>query len=412
MPVVFPDHLPKPGGYASLGFLWQEGDSLPIGFSLKKIGYERIGITCAVCHTGAVQVPGEPRPRVYAGGVGNTLDLLAYQKFLFDCAQDERFNAATIMPEIARIKQLSWLDDLIYRWVLIPGTRKALLEQREQWAWAFESHRDAWGRGRIEPFNPVKRNVISVAVGSSLGTSDMQPLWNLDDVPNRAYHWDGLNTSLTEVVQSGALGDGATPQSIPLEYLEELEQWLRLRQAPKWPFQPPDPKLVARGSELFISERCANCHARKGALTGQVTPATEVGTDPNRAEMWTSEAARAYNDYLGNRPWKFQYFRSTGGYLNVPLDGIWARAPYLHNGSVPTLTDLLEPKVKRPQLFWRGLTDYDQEHGGFVSQDDKAQQMGSRYDTGLRGNGNGGHEYGTSLPAEDKQALVAYLKTL
>jgi hypothetical protein len=246
----------------------------------------------------------------------------------------------------------------------------------------------------------------------TIGTSDMQPLWNLIDVPNRAYHWDGLYTSLTEVVQSGALGDGATPDSIPLQYLDELEAWLRTRQAPTWPFDPPDASRVAHGRELFESQGCSECHGRHGTRTGHITPAKEVGTDPNRAEMWTEGASHAYNDYLGNRPWKFKFFRGTGGYLNVSLDGLWARAPYLHNGSTPTLTDLLEPSLKRPRVFWRGLTDYDPARVGFVSQGEKAERLGSRYDTTLRGNGNGGHEYGTALSPDDKTALIEYLKTL
>jgi hypothetical protein len=197
-----------------------------------------------------------------------------------------------------------------------------------------------------------------------------------------------------------------------LDYLADLEAWLRKRQAPKWPFEPPDEQLVKLGKEVFQANRCAECHGPKGSLTGQVTAAGVVGTDPNRAEMWTADAAHSYNAYLGDRPWKFKYFRATGGYLNVPLDGLWARAPYLHNGSVPTLADLLEPPSLRPRLFWRGSPDYDVDRVGFVSQGLESQPRVSRYDVMLRGNSNQGHEYGTRLSDDDKRALLAYLKTL
>jgi len=94
------------------------------------------------------------------------------------------------------------------------------------------------------------------------------------------------------------------------------------------------------------------------------------------------------------------------------LDGLWARAPYLHNGSVPNLADLLSPPDKRPPTFVVGYDVYDQQRVGFVSEGDAARAQGRVFDTRLPGNGNGGHLYGTSLPEADKQALLEYLKTL
>jgi hypothetical protein len=99
----------------------------------------------------------------------------------------------------------------------------------------------------------------------------------------------------------------------------------------------------------------------------------------------------------------------------MPLDGVWLRAPYLHNGSVPTLRDLLEPAASRPAVFYRGNDVYDPVRLGFVA--DKAEQGGRkffRYDTAVPGNANAGHEgrrYGTELSGADKDALIEYLKT-
>ena len=100
------------------------------------------------------------------------------------------------------------------------------------------------------------------------------------------------------------------------------------------------------------------------------------------------------------------------GYVAQFLDGIWLRAPYLHNGSVPTLTDLLTPPAQRPQNFWRGYDVYDQTRVGFVVQGAAAETAGTKFDTQLRGNSSAGHDFGTQLSADEKAALIEFLKTL
>jgi hypothetical protein len=97
----------------------------------------------------------------------------------------------------------------------------------------------------------------------------------------------------------------------------------------------------------------------------------------------------------------------------MPLDGVWLRAPFLHNGSVPTLRDLLEVPENRPKEFYRGYDVYDPVKVGFVSN--VTEENGHkyfRYDTSTPGNSNAGHLYGTSLTAEEKDALVEYIKKL
>jgi hypothetical protein len=103
----------------------------------------------------------------------------------------------------------------------------------------------------------------------------------------------------------------------------------------------------------------------------------------------------------------------TDGYVNSPLDGIWLRAPYLHNGSVPTLRDLLKKPDQRPKKFYRGNDVYDWSNVGFKA--DVAEEQGRKffeYDTAKTGNRNGGHLYGTDLLDDEKNALIEYLKTL
>ena len=111
-------------------------------------------------------------------------------------------------------------------------------------------------------------------------------------------------------------------------------------------------------------------------------------------------------------PYQFKHFRKTNGYANHPLDGIWLRAPYLHNGSVPTLRALLDAPEQRPPSFYRGYDLYDQKNVGFVSDVPTAHgQVFTKYDTSVPGNSNSGHIYGTTLTETDKQAIVEYMKT-
>lgn len=100
-------------------------------------------------------------------------------------------------------------------------------------------------------------------------------------------------------------------------------------------------------------------------------------------------------------------------YESRVLDGIWAAAPYLHNGSVPTLADLLKPAAERPASFVPG-PNYDITNVGMAPD----QTMFSHVieTTGCdaldSGNSNCGHEFGTSLSAADKKALLEYLKSI
>jgi len=327
------------------------------------------------------------------------------------------------LAAIDQVAKLSILDKLLYRFAFIPATKKALLKQKADFAWT--NTRPDWGRGRIDPFNPVKVAILAnvnpqVSIGNTIGNADMVPIWNMRPREGMAYHWDGLNTDLTEVVRSSAIGDGATPKSIPLKDLQRLQNWLMDLQPPKYPFLDTVDKELASHGEGIYQEHCASCHAFGGEKTGQVLPVSEVGTDPHRAEMWTPDAAQAYNDYSKGYPWAFHHFRSTGGYVNVPLDAVWIRAPYLHNGSVPTIEAVLNSKL-RPTYWTRGFTQrtasgdsskYDYEKLGWQFQTLQAADNKYTYNTTLPGYGNYGHTFGDDLSEAERLAVIEYLKTL
>jgi len=420
LPRIFPEYLPGPGGYASIGMLTRAGSDMPVGLSKVTIGFPRVGINCAICHAASFRAKPDDVPTIYPAAAAHQTGEQEYLRFLIACAADPRFTADTILSEIAKQTPLSFTDRLLYRFAIIPGTRRALLRLRDADAWMLT--RPDWGRGRIDPFNPVKFTTLRQPIDETIGNSDMVPLWNLRRREGTAFHWDGLNTTLREVVQSSAIGDGATTNWMDRDYakwnntdpremssLRRVMNFIGDLKAPKYPF-PIDAKLAEAGA-LTYKSRCADCHEMGGARTGSVIPLAEIGTDRHRLDMWTSNAADRYNAYGEGHAWKFSNFRKTAGYVAMPLDGVWLTAPYLHNGSVPTLTDILEPPADRPRKFWRGYDVYDAERVGFIATGAEAEQAGTPLDVTLPGNSNAGHTYGTDLTPQQKRALLEFLKT-
>jgi cytochrome c2 len=408
LPRLFPEKLPKPGGYTALGLTWEEGKETPVGISKKTIGFPRQGITCAVCHTATYRKRPEDKPTIIPAGSSSKFDSQSYVRFLADCAKDPRFTPDYILTEIEYNHPMSWLEKSLYRFLIIPQTKKALLEQGKSFAWM--DSRPNWGPGRIDPFNPVKFRTLGLPLDETIGNSDMMSLWNQKLHQGFALHWDGLETSLTETVNTGAIGDGATKKSIDIPGLQRVEAFITQLNPPKYPFAIAQ-ALADKGSKIF-EDNCASCHAFGGKRTGTVIPIEEVGSDRHRLDMWTQQAADTYNEFGKGYPWDFNQLRKTDGYLSPSLDGLWLRAPYLHNGSVPYLTDLLEVPQKRTPIFYRGYDVYNPEKVGFVAEGKAAEKAGFNYDTKVPANGNQGHLYGTDLAADDKKALIEYLKTL
>ncbi|MEZ5287230.1 MAG: hypothetical protein R2712_21000 [Vicinamibacterales bacterium] len=407
LPRLFPDLLP--GGYASLGFVWEPGQELPVGFSKRDVlGSTRVAVNCAFCHTATYRVsPSSPR-EIVPGGAATRLDPQRFSRFLEAAAADERFTASAMLEVIDQMGTLSWLERFNYRFLLISGTRRALLRHRDEFAWM--DRRPDWGPGRIDPLNPFKFRQLRQPLDETIGNADLTPLWALGLRDGKAYHWDGLNPSLREVLIGSAIGNGASVKSVDVESVEAVGTWLASVTPPAFPF-PVDAALAEQGRTVF-GTACAACHAESGARMGAVIPAEDVGTDRHRLDTWTESAAAAFNGIALGKPWQMRSYRKTTGYVATPLVGTWLNAPYLHNGSVPTLADLLEPAEARPGRFVRGYDVYDPARVGFVHAGAAAERDGVVFDVTRPGNGNGGHLYGTALSPADKQALLEYLKTL
>lgn len=425
LPQVCAQHLPGKG-YQSLGFVYENDRELPIGMSRRRNqGIDRTFLNCAVCHTSTVRESPRAQPQVYLGMPANTFNVMAFQKFIFACGRDAKFSKEFIVPEIARLMERSGEHlGLLDRYVVYPVAtwlmRERLLMLAGRFDWADRQHE--WGPGRVDTFNAAKVlfnfRMNELPAHEMNGPADFPSIWNQQPRRGMQLHWDGNNTAVEERNKSAAFGTGTTPPTLDRTAIGRIEDWLLSLPAPKYPFAI-DTKLAERGSEVY-AQYCAACHGASaadfsGEFVGKVTPLSEVGTDRRRLDSYTYDLAVTQSTLYAGYDWRFSHFRKTFGYANMPLDGVWLRAPYLHNGSVPTLRDLLEPASSRPAVFYRGDDVYEPARVGFRSS--VAADNGHtffRYDTQAPGNANAGHEgqrYGTELPPQDKDALVEFLKT-
>ncbi|MEO7192735.1 MAG: hypothetical protein ABI051_16930 [Vicinamibacterales bacterium] len=460
LPRIFGEYLPGPGGYASLGLPWQEGQEFPAGFSKKTIGFDRVAFNCALCHATQYRTAERQTPTIVAAGGSHTADIQGLLDFFSKAANDPRFNADTILAEIDLATRLSTVDRLIYKYLLIPIARKRLIERGREFAWA--DTRPRWGPGRDAPMNLTKFNLLHMKVDDSIDHTDFPSIWNLNARMQPSRSWPeqdfsrtadlaklgippnrlmlmnlaGDTTSIRSVLIDSALGLQAENSRFFRTRMADIEAWLRVVPAPRFPVPATaaEASLVPAGQALFDTH-CATCHKTgEDNRMGTIVPLEEIGTDPERARSWSREAADGTNAVVVTLGLQRTPMSKPDrpGYIAVPLHGLWLRAPYLHNGSVPTVADMLESPSCRPKTFYRGFDVLDGDRVGFVARrcDEPlpvadgscpappAQNAcmppsaGWRYDTAQRGNGNAGHEYGTTLSLEEKRALIAFLKTL
>jgi hypothetical protein len=428
LPRVFPDYLPASGGYKSFGLVWEEGHEMPVGFTKRVIGFPRVANNCAICHVGTWRSKVEEVPHVVVAAPANTVDVQSLLRFLAKCGADSRFNAATLLAAIKQETNLSFVDRLIYRMVLIPFTRKALIQQQQQFAWMNRPGWPDWGIGRDDPMNLTKYFMTSMPVDNTTGQADFPSNWNLQTRKgtNLFLNWSCDTPAVRSVLIDSALGLGAAPdKSNPIDRLvwaykrrpwfvkrmEDLDNFLSELPPPKYPF-PINTNLAYTVGKPLYDRLCADCHEPGKPRTNTPVPLTEIGTDRERMDTWTQAAADQANAAVKQLGIIRPNMVKQEGYQSMPLDGLWMRAPYLHNGSVANQRELLEEPAKRSVAFYRGSDIYDPVNIGFLTNAPATGEHAWFVDTRVRGNGNGGHTYGTSLAPAEKEALLEYLKTL
>jgi len=258
--------------------------------------------------------------------------------------------------------------------------------------------------------------------------------------------------------------------SFLIENLGNLENWVRELNSPKWPEDvlPKIDKAKAAEGEKLFANACVSCHqviprdaAIKTGYRAVITPLGEIGTDPTELTNMSSrkykagvyegkksasiagsvipnpttgldplinavvgsllmhkvEAIKAFADEYAT--WTPSAKTGAAGYKARPLNGIWATAPYLHNGSVPNLYELLLPVEQRSKTFTLGSREFDPVRVGYA-MDQPKQADGYTpftFDASIKGNWNKGHEFwttqdGTPFTDEQRWQLVEYMKTL
>ena len=261
------------------------------------------------------------------------------------------------MAEIQLSADLDLIDRLAYRYLIIPITKKTLIEREGQFQWLYRHDFPEWGRGRDDAMNLTKYFMIRWPMDDSFGPTDMPSVWNLKKYQPEQGHrmnFAGDSHDPYSVIIDSALGlMGAQPKDKRafLGQIDWLVDYLKNLPAPAYPF-PIDNALAAQGKPVFDAN-CAACHAC--ARTGTVIPLAEIGTDRGRIDTWSEKAAIEANQVVKEMGIERQGLVEAPltGYVAQFLDGIWLRAPYLHNGSVPSLADLLTPPAQRPQLLAR-----------------------------------------------------------
>lgn len=252
------------------------------------------------------------------------------------------------------------------------------------------------------------------------------PAWWLLKKKKTMYFTGGLDARSVRALMQFMMSPLSTPARFTSEEktFVDIQAYLLTLEPPKYPFAI-DQALAKQGEGLFRAN-CSRCHGTYGehwTYPNKIVPIEEIGTDPQRYQGIADTFVRYYNQsWFGKgKPGWFvdeMQARVTGGYQAPPLDGIWATAPYFHNGAVPTIYHVLNSSA-RPARFTRSF-DTDREAydatwlGWKFTESADMPTAGPRrvYDTSKPGRSNRGHTYADQLSDAERMAVIEYLKTL
>ena len=425
-------------------------DGLPVGFVLDDREFRSsrpwLGVTCALCHAGELRF-GDHRIRIPGGT--SQVDYPGLLDQLLGRLSQTESNQASFDAFAKKVLGENAATDAISK---LQADVKSLLKPVRR----FEAER---ARLLPYPFGPYRLDALQL--GFVNGQFAQDPETTIDIPPANApvsfpSVWHGpwrdnvqysiqihspLPRNIVQAVNSSSVWPDVPFRNVHFQNLIAIEEWLRDLRPPQWPediLGAVDFSKAARGRELF-REHCQRCHhwnrtepneAGFSFLKTIEVPNNnpKMGTDPTQIKFTIdsatdrmpklfrltnglmngffqaaklSEAARVQATRGKDNIW-----RPREGYAASALDGIWATPPYLHNGSVPTLYDLLSPVSKRPTKFRLGSGKYDPQKVGFASDGH------FEFDTSIPGNSNSGHTWGTDLEEPDRFALVEFLKVV
>ena len=244
--------------------------------------------------------------------------------------------------------------------------------------------------------------------------SDIPALWHLQKKNALYYTAVGRGDFTKLLFQASVLGiPDSTAARAAQEKFVHITAWIRSLEPPVYP-QEINEELASQGEIVFV-EHCSSCHGTYGAeesYPNKVVAVGVIGTDP----LYASYAVDSKIVDWYNKSWfatsePRSWFEPEQGYIAPPLDGIWATAPYLHNGAVPDLYSLLYSPA-RPTYWQRSKNseDYNWTKVGWQYQQKDSGAGRTTFDTTLPGYGNAGHYYGDELTEQERRAVLEYLK--
>jgi mono/diheme cytochrome c family protein len=464
LPELFPEHFqpagPKAGDWIEqFGFIRGKAgvnEGLPQGFQVSRYRPRSgapspvpfVGANCSLCHTSMIKrFPGDPG--VYVPGMGSTsLDFIAWVDAVRSAILDEkRLTPATIENawESRSGQQLGPLDKvMIQAWLSNARSRAQENLPKVDAPYGGAELRDSRflpnGPSRTQPFRNLVRNIMDRPAHADRAFGKFPALY---EQKNRDWgQFDGTVRNRVTRSVLAALAVGATLDNLMIPDITRsvggaIEYSLNLK-GPSYAevFKQQgitiDAARAERGRVVYMKS-CAGCHGSRGAggawgpgkQQGVVFAATALGTDPERVNFryYDNLADTLYAQFPAKHPLKPKRedlrpgpLGRTRGYISSPLESVFSRTPYFHNGSVPTLAELINLKPRR-EVFYRGDTLYDPVDVGLAVPAVQDAKNYFRFDTRERGNSNRGHDYPWAYqgPGWDRAALedlLEFLKTL
>jgi len=199
-------------------------------------------------------------------------------------------------------------------------------------------------------------------------------------------------------------------------HFSDVLAYIRSLQPPAYP-KDINQGLAKKGRRVF-NDNCSGCHGtygKKDSYPNLLVPSSVVQTDSALCNALVEN--KQFIDWFntswfvqGDNPAQLVPFN---GYIAPPLDGVWVTAPYMHNGSVPTIEAMLNSSI-RPTYWSRDFKnpEYDYEAIGWKYEKHEEPHKKKVYNTTLPGYGNHGHYFGDGLSTEERTAVIEYLKTL
>ncbi len=284
---------------------------------------------------------------------------------------------------------------------------------------ALMAHRDpetlAWSNQPLIEPPPEKPLPVSVP-----------PLWNVGKKHAMFYNAEGRGDHVRYMMLASTTCTDSVEEAAAIDaWFVDVGAYFAQLEAPKYPF-PIDAQLAERGYAVF-QDTCKECHGTYGERArypNKVIALGKVKTDPAMARAGYGEADRFLKWFQRSFYGELSQAAPALGYIAPPLDGVWATAPYLHNGSVPDLAALLDseqrptywefdreapaqPEFDRQRLGWAHRT-LDHGKAGAMSWEERNRI----YDTTQPGYGNQGHTFADDLTETERDAVLEYLKTL